>query len=39
VLVATQLSVLGLYLLPVLNTLEGPSPPQMIISLPVQAAV
>src|SRR6476660_4535737 len=38
VLVAAQLSVLGLYLPPVLNISPAP-PPQMIISLPVQTAV
>jgi hypothetical protein len=37
-LVAAQLSVLGLYLPPVL-IIVGPPPPQMIISLPVQTAV
>jgi hypothetical protein len=39
VLVAVQLSVLGLYLPPVLNHPLSPSPPQTIISLPVQIAV
>jgi hypothetical protein len=38
VLVAVQLSVLGLYLPPVLKK-EGLSPPQTIISLPVHTAV
>ena len=38
VLVAVQLSVLGLYLPPVLNTVRD-HPPQTIISLPVQTAV
>jgi hypothetical protein len=38
VLVAVQLSVLALYLPPVLET-PGPLPPQTIISLPVQTAV
>jgi len=36
VLVAVQLSVLGLYLPPVFN---APNPPQTIISLPVHTAV
>src|SRR5205807_404239 len=39
VLVAVQLSVLGLYLPPVLKALSPANPPQMIISLPVQTAV
>jgi hypothetical protein len=40
VLVAVQLSVLGLYLPPVLSkTLPAPTPPQTIISLPVQTPV
>ena len=40
VLVAVQLSVLGLYLPPVLNSSPWSSnPPQTIISLPVQTAV
>jgi hypothetical protein len=40
VLVATQLSVLGWYLPPVLKRLKlKVSPPQTIISLPVQTAV
>jgi hypothetical protein len=40
VLVATQLSMLGLYLPPVFRpTKKAPSPPQTIISLPVQTAV
>jgi hypothetical protein len=44
VLVATQLSVLGSYLPPVLREAqtglqEAPIPPQTIISLPVQIAV
>ena len=39
VLVAVQLSVLGLYLPPVLNRLILLPPPQTIISLPVQTAV
>ena len=38
-LVAIQLSVLGLYLPPVLPTFGGPNPLQTIISLPVQTAV
>ena len=39
-LVAVQLSVLGLYLPPVFSqTLTLPDPPQTIISLPVQTAV
>ena len=38
VLVAVQLSVLGLYLPPVLKYV-GPAPPQTIISVPVQTAV
>ena len=39
-LVAVQLSVLGLYLPPVLSKLKRSiSPPQTIISLPVQTAV
>jgi hypothetical protein len=37
-LVAVQVSLLGLYLLPVFKTLN-PYPPQMIISLPVHTAV
>ena len=36
---AVQLSVLGLYLPPVLKTLALPCPPQTIISLPVHTAV
>ena len=36
--VAIQLSVLGLYLLPVLRK-PGPFPPQTIISVPVHTAV
>jgi hypothetical protein len=39
VLVAIQLSVVGLYLPPVLKVLELSDPPQTIISLPVQTAV
>ena len=42
VLVAIQLSVVGLYLPPVfkyVGPLEHPNPPQTIISLPVQTAV
>ena len=39
VLVAVQLSVLGLYLPPVLNTGAISTPPQTIISLPVHTAV
>ena len=39
VLVAVQLSVLGLYLPPVLKTLGKLTPPQTIISLPVHTAV
>jgi hypothetical protein len=39
VLVAVQLSVLGLYLLPVFKKPLLPNPPQTIISLPVQTAV
>ena len=39
VLVAVQLSVLGLYLPPVLKELLLSTPPQTIISLPVQTAV
>jgi hypothetical protein len=39
VLVAVQLSVLGLYLPPVLKRLLLSPPPQTIISLPVQTAV
>ena len=39
VLVAVQLSVLGLYFPPVLNELLKLDPPQTIISLPVQTAV
>ena len=39
VLVAVQLSVLGLYLPPVFKSPPLPSPPQTIISLPVQTAV
>ena len=38
-LVAVQLSVLGLYLPPVLKTLALSVPPQTIISLPVHTAV
>src|SRR5205809_524157 len=38
VLVPVQLSVLGLYLPPVFKSVAGPSPPQTIISLPVQTA-
>jgi hypothetical protein len=38
-LVAVQLSVLGLYLPPVFNSLVAFCPPQTIISLPVQTAV
>jgi hypothetical protein len=38
-LLATQLSVLGLYLPPVFKTPVLPVPPQMIISLSVQTAV
>ena len=38
VLVAIQLSVMGLYLPPVLKGPPLPSPPQTIISLPVQTA-
>jgi hypothetical protein len=39
VLVAVQLSVLGLYLPPLLKFTPGPAdPPQTIISLPVQTA-
>src|ERR1700756_788146 len=37
--VAVQVSVLGLYLPPVLNTFEIFPPPQTIISLPVHTAV
>jgi hypothetical protein len=36
---AVQLSVVGLYLLPVFKKLLLPYPPQTIISLPVQTAV
>jgi hypothetical protein len=39
VLVAVQLSVLGLYLPPVLKVLKKSVPPQTIISLAVQTAV
>ena len=39
VLVAVQLSVLGLYLPPVLKKVLPLYPPQTIISLPVQTAV
>jgi hypothetical protein len=39
VLVAVQLSVLGLYLPPVLNNVEFAAPPQTIISLLVHTAV
>jgi hypothetical protein len=39
VLVAVQLSVLGLYLPPVLTSLLPIHPPQTIISLPVKTAV
>ena len=39
VLVAVQLSVLGLYLPPVFKKLMPANPPQTIISLPVQTAV
>jgi hypothetical protein len=39
VLVAVQLSVLGLYLPPVLKETGKRPPPQTIISLPVQTAV
>ena len=39
VLVAVQLSVLGLYLPPVLNSRCRHHPPQTIISLPVHTAV
>ena len=39
VLVAVQLSVLGLYLPPVFKSPVMPSPPQTIISLPVHTAV
>ena len=39
VLVAVQLSVLGLYLPPVFKPVPSPYPPQTIISLPVQTAV
>jgi hypothetical protein len=39
VLVAVQLSVLGLYLPPVLKVVLKFSPPQTIISLPVHTAV
>jgi hypothetical protein len=38
VLVAVQLSVLGLYLPPVFNQLSPSNPPQTIISLPVHTA-
>jgi hypothetical protein len=38
-LVSVQLSVLGLYLPPLLKVLPKFVPPQMIISLPVQIAV
>jgi hypothetical protein len=36
---AVQLSVLGLYLPPSLKLMKSPVPPQTIISLPVQTAV
>jgi hypothetical protein len=39
VLVELQLSVLGVYLPPVLKKFELSCPPQMIISLPVHTAV
>jgi hypothetical protein len=39
VLVAVQLSVLGLYRPPVFKMLLAPCPPQTIISLPVQTAL
>src|SRR5207248_336682 len=39
VLVAVQLSVLELYLPPVLKPVPWPTPPQTIISLPLQTAV
>jgi hypothetical protein len=39
VLVVVQLSVLGLYLPPVLKGVKPLIPPQTIISLPVQTAV
>jgi hypothetical protein len=39
VLVALQLSVLGLYLPPAFNKPPLPCPPQTIISLPLQTAV
>jgi len=39
VLVAVQVFVLGLYLPPVFKSLKVPTPPQTIISLPVQTAV
>ena len=39
VLVAVQLSVPAVYLPPVFKTPESPTPPQIIISLPVQTAV
>ncbi len=38
-LVAVQLSLVGLYLPPVLKKLGPPNPPQMIISLPLHTAV
>ena len=38
-LVAVQLSVLGLYLPPVFKTTTAVDPPQTIISLPVHTAV
>ena len=38
-LVAVQLSVVGLYLPPVFKGVVGSVPPQTIISLPVQTAV
>ncbi len=38
-LVAVQLSVIGLYLPPVFKALKPSDPPQTIISLPVQIAV
>jgi hypothetical protein len=39
VLVVVQLFVLGLYLAPAFEKLEPSTPPQMIISLPLQTAV
>jgi hypothetical protein len=39
VLVASQLSVIGLYLPPVFKAPDTPEPPQTIISLPVHTAV